>query len=100
MALSKTTQDHDEIRQWAEQRGGKPAEVASTERSGETGIIRLMFPSAPHHNDGSLKEISWDDFFEKFDKSGLALAEPVLLVSVRWSTRSKLRTASRATSTG
>ena len=73
MALSKTTQDHDEIRQWAEKRGGKPAEVASTERSGETGIIRLMFPSAPHHNDGSLKEISWDDFFEKFDKSGLAL---------------------------
>lgn len=73
MALSKTTQDHDEIRQWAESRGGKPAEVASTEQSGDTGIIRIMFPSAPHHNDSSLKEISWDEFFAKFDKSGLAL---------------------------
>ena len=73
MALSKTTQDHDEIRQWAEARGGKPAEVASTEHDGETGIIRFMFPNAPHHNDGALKEIEWDDFFEKFDKSGLAL---------------------------
>jgi phage protein D len=72
MALSKTTQDHDEIRQWAEARGAKPAEVASTEHNGETGIIRLEFPRAPHHNDSSLKEISWDEFFEKFDASGLA----------------------------
>lgn len=73
MALSKTTQDHDEIRQWAEARGGKPAEVASTEQSGQTGIIRLEFPGAVHANDSALKEISWDEFFEKFDASGLAL---------------------------
>lgn len=70
---SRTTQDHDEIRQWAEARGAKPAEVASTERGGKTGMIRLEFPDAPHHNDGALKEISWDDFFEKFDANGLAL---------------------------
>ena len=44
MALSKTTQDHDEIRQWAEKRGGKPAEVTSTSENG-TGILRLEFPS-------------------------------------------------------
>ena len=73
MALSKTTQDHDEIRKWAEERGGKPAEVASTERNGQTGILRLEFPGAVHANDSALKEISWDDFFEKFDASGLAL---------------------------
>jgi hypothetical protein len=72
MALSKTTQDHDEIRQWAEARGAKPAEVASTEHKGQTGIIRLEFPDAPHHNDSALQEISWDEFFEKFDDSGLA----------------------------
>ncbi len=73
MALSKTTQDHDEIRQWAEARGGKPAEVASTERNGQTGILRIEFPGAVHANDSALKEISWEDFFEKFDASGLAL---------------------------
>ena len=73
MALSKTTQDHEEIKAWAERRGAKPAEVASTEGKGGAGILRIMFPKAPHHNDGALKEIEWDEFFEKFDESGLAL---------------------------
>ena len=73
MALSKTTQDHDEIQRWAEARGAVPAEVASTEKSGEPGILRFMFPKAKNANDGSLQEISWDDFFEKFDDSGLEL---------------------------
>ncbi len=73
MALSKTTQDHDEIQQWAETRGAKPAEVASTESEGQTGILRLEFPNATNANDSALKEISWDEFFEKFDASGLAL---------------------------
>ncbi len=73
MALSKTTQDHDEIRQWAETRGAIPAEVASTETKGQTGILRLEFPKAKNANDSALKEISWDEFFEKFDANGLAL---------------------------
>ncbi len=73
MALSKTTKDHDEIRLWAESRGAVPGEVASTESKGAPGILRFMFPKAPHHNDGALKEIEWDDFFEKFDASGLEL---------------------------
>lgn len=73
MALSKTTQDHSEIQQWAEARGAMPAEVASTESKGQTGILRLEFPGAKNANDSALKEISWDEFFEKFDASGLAL---------------------------
>lgn len=73
MALAKTTKDHDEIRKWAEARGGKPAVVAATESDKETGILRLMFPNAPHHNDDALEEIGWDEFFEKFDASGLQL---------------------------
>ena len=73
MPLAKTTQDHDEIRKWAEQRGGKPAVVASTETETTTGILRLMFPDAPHHNDDALEEVSWEEFFEKFDESGLQL---------------------------
>ena len=73
MSLSKTTQDHEEIKQWAEKRGAVPSEVESTERKGEPGILRFAFPKAKNHNDGALKEIEWDDFFEKFDKNGLAL---------------------------
>jgi len=73
MALSKTTQDHDEIRKWAEERGAIPADVSRTAGAQGTGIIRLMFPKAPHAKDGALEEISWDEFFEKFDASDLAL---------------------------
>ena len=73
MALSKTTQDHDEIKAWAEKRGAIPSEVASTEKNGEPGILRLQFPQAKNANDSALKEIGWDDFFEKFDRSGLSL---------------------------
>lgn len=73
MTLSRTTKDHDEIRKWAESRGAVPAEVARTEQKGETGILRFEFPKAPNHNDSKLKEISWDDFFEKFDENDLEL---------------------------
>ena len=73
MALSKTTRDHDEIRRWAEERGAVPSEVASTERGNEPGMLRFQFPDAPNRNDGKLKEISWDAFFEKFDENDLEL---------------------------
>jgi hypothetical protein len=73
MALSKTTQDHDEIRRWAEARGAVPADVGSTEKKGQAGILRFEFPKAKNANDSALNEISWDEFFEKFDASGLAL---------------------------
>jgi hypothetical protein len=73
MTLSRTTKDHDEIQKWAESRGAYPAEVASTERGGEPGILRFEFPNAPNHNDSKLKKIPWDEFFEKFDENDLEL---------------------------
>src|SRR4051794_25861613 len=69
--LSKTTQDHEEIRRWAEERGGKPAHVKSTESGDDIGIIRIDFPG--YSGQGSLEEITWDEFFEKFDDNDLAL---------------------------
>jgi hypothetical protein len=73
MSEGKTTTDHDEIREWAEQRGGVPATVKGTERGGkrkgeEAGILRLDFEP----RDEALEEISWEEFFEKFDKEKLA----------------------------
>ena len=90
MALSKTTQDHEEIQKWAETRGAKPAEVAGTEQDGDTGIIRLEFPKATNANDANLKEISWEEFFEKFDKSGLALVYQELTADGEQSNFNKL----------
>jgi hypothetical protein len=71
--LSKTTQDHDEIRRWAEARNAIPCEVASTEQDGEAGILRFCFPKAKNRNDDSLKEIEWEEFFSKFDENGLSM---------------------------
>jgi hypothetical protein len=67
------TTDHDTIRNWAQARGGKPAAVRDTGSDDDPGLIRLMFPDAPQSDDDRLEEISWDDFFEKFDQSNLAL---------------------------
>lgn len=63
-----TTTDHDVIRKWAEERGGKPATVKATEEDGEPGILRIDFDPP----DEGLDRISWDEFFEKFDETGIA----------------------------
>ena len=73
MAQAKVTTDHDEIRKWAEARGGRPATVRSTHTKNNPGIIRIEFPKAPNAKDEALEEISWEEFFEKFDTSKLAL---------------------------
>ncbi len=59
---SKTTRDHDTIRKWAEERGGKPSRVQ------DTGVIQLDFPG---YSGDRLEEISWDEWFEVFDDRGL-----------------------------
>jgi hypothetical protein len=64
---SRTTTDHDEIRQWAEQHDGKPACVQGTGSDGDVGVLRIDFPGGAGEQD--LKHISWDDWFEKFDAS-------------------------------
>lgn len=63
--------DHDEIRQWAEERGGQPACVKGTGGGEDTGMIRLDFPGWT--GEESLQPIDWDQWFEKFDDSNLAL---------------------------
>ena len=68
--LSKTTQDHEEIQQWCESRGGKPSHVKSTAHKNDPGILRIDFPG--YSGEGSLEPITWEDFFKKFDEQGLA----------------------------
>jgi hypothetical protein len=37
----------------------------------DSGILRIDFPG--YSGSGSLEEISWEEFFEKFDREKLAL---------------------------
>ncbi len=67
---SKKTTEHDEIRKWVEARGGVPATVRSTGRKDEPGVLRIQFQE--QESGDSLEEISWDDFFEKFEEQKLA----------------------------
>jgi hypothetical protein len=68
VAESKTTTDHDEIRSWVEERGGRPASVRETGGKGDPGILRIDFGD----EDEGLQEISWEQFFDAFDENGLA----------------------------
>ncbi len=71
--MSNTTTNHDEIREWVESKGGKPAAVDRTHEGGDVGLIELMFPKNKQSEHGSLVEISWDEFFDQFEASKLAL---------------------------
>lgn len=68
MAESKTTTDHKTIRNWAEERDGRPAIVTREEE--ETELLRINFPGFAEDN---LKDIDWKRWFEIFDKKELAL---------------------------
>jgi hypothetical protein len=75
LSSAKQTTDHDVIRRWVEKRGGRPARVAPTapaesgEQKGSSGILRIDFGEP---NEG-LEPISWEEFFQTFDKHKLAL---------------------------
>jgi hypothetical protein len=45
--------------------------VRRTGRKGDIGVLRLDFPG--YSGAQSLEHIGWDEWFEKFDESGLAL---------------------------
>ena len=70
MAEAKVTTDHDEIRKWTEERGGWPATVKATAEDGEPGILRIDYPGFSGGN--RLEKISWEDFFDAFEKNNLA----------------------------
>lgn len=71
--MAKTTTDHNAIRKWAEGKGGKPAAVKRTHKGDDVGVVRIMFPDAPRSEHENLVEISWDEFFQQFEDSKLAL---------------------------
>lgn len=71
MASAEPITDHEKIREWAEERKGKPTCVRGTGDKNDIGMIRIDFPG--YSGKDSLEEISWDEWFEKFDEKDLAL---------------------------
>src|SRR5687768_8805417 len=69
-STSKTTTNHEEIKQWVEERGGNPARVKGTDDEGEGGVLRIDFPG--YSGEGKLEKITWEEFFQAFDENNLA----------------------------
>jgi Rho termination factor-like protein len=70
MASAKATIDHETIRNWVEAKGGCPAQVKQTGSDDEIGIVRIDYPG--YSGKETLEQISWEEFFEKFEESNLA----------------------------
>jgi ferritin-like metal-binding protein YciE len=70
-AVSRILTHPDEIREWAEERGARPAHVKGTGGGEDVGMIRLDFPG--YSGEYTLEPIGWDKWFQKFDERGLAL---------------------------
>jgi hypothetical protein len=65
-STSQTTTDHETIRRWVEERGGKPARVRGTGDGDDPGILRIDFPGGAGKD--QLEHISWDEWFQKFEE--------------------------------
>jgi hypothetical protein len=68
MSETHVTTDHETIKKWVTERGGVPATVKDTEEDGHAGVLRIDFPP----RDENLEEISWEEFFRKFEEARLA----------------------------
>jgi hypothetical protein len=67
---SKVTTNHEEIKNWVEQRGGKPARVKGTGDNDSAGVLRIDYPG--FSGEDTLETITWEEFFTTFEESELA----------------------------
>jgi hypothetical protein len=65
---SLVTTSHEVIRQWVESRKAVPATVEGTAHGDHLGVLRFDFPG---YGGEGLREVSWDEWFDTFDKRRL-----------------------------
>jgi hypothetical protein len=65
---TKVTTDHALIRSWVEEREGFPCKVHGEEP--DAVLIRIAFPGITGEEE--FEEISWEDFFHRFEEQDLA----------------------------
>jgi hypothetical protein len=71
MAAATITTDHDEIKRWVEERGGFPVRMKiADDDPDDPHAIRVDFNSFA--GQGSLEPISWDEWFDAFERAELA----------------------------
>jgi hypothetical protein len=64
---TKITTNHDAIKSWTEERGGKPA--VNSEKSVDSKVLEIDFDKK---GSKSLKQVSWNEFFKDFDEENMA----------------------------
>ena len=69
MSSATPVTDHNEIRQWVEKNNGCPACVKGTGKGDDPGMLRIDFDE----QEEGLSRISWEKWFEWFDRNELAL---------------------------
>jgi len=67
---SKVTTNHEEIKEWVEERGGHPARVKGTNKGKSSGLLRIDYPGFSGAD--TLEPITWEEFFEAFEANKLA----------------------------
>ncbi|MFG1796589.1 hypothetical protein [Nocardia sp. NPDC049149] len=67
---TRVTRNHDTIREWAEQRGARPATTPGSEYNGRLGVLRFDFPG---YGGAVLRPVDWDEWFATFDARRLQL---------------------------
>lgn len=65
---SLATRDHDVIRRWADARKAAPATAGDAKRGRGVGVLRMDFPG---YGGKRLKKVSWQAWFETFDRNDL-----------------------------
>lgn len=68
MSERKITTDHEKIKKWAERRGAVPSTAGPQEESDDGATLRFGF----QNKDDDLEPISWNEFFEAFERNNLA----------------------------
>lgn len=69
MSSATPVTDHNEIRKWVEKNNGSPACVKGTGKGDDPGMLRIDFDE----QEEGLSRISWEKWFEWFDRNELAL---------------------------
>lgn len=65
------TREHEEIRRWAEMRGGSPARINCPTIGSMASSLRIHF--AGRGDETMLEMITWEEFFREFERRRLTL---------------------------
>ena len=68
---TKVTTDRDEISRWAKERNGRPVSVSHDPLNPNGSRIQIDFLYDKY--DDNVCQISWEEFFDVFDREELAL---------------------------